>query len=245
MKGMYRVLLADDEPMILEHTKTLLDWKALGCAIVGEAHNGEEGLRLLRSLRPDIVITDVVMPGLTGLEMMDKASDLPDISYIFLSGYQEFDYVRHALRAGAVDYLLKPVEAADLKGALLRMMRRGQSVEEDYTARYGEIVAKVLCMIDEHYADPDFSLGSICENELFMNETYVGRLFQKRTGKKFTAWLTEKRIAEAKKMLTANQDAPVADIAERVGFSTAKYFIEIFKKSEGISPTQYRQQQTQ
>ena len=242
---MHRILLADDEPMILEHTKALLDWKALGCVIIGEAHNGEEGLRLIRSLHPDIVITDVVMPGLTGLEMMDKASDLHDIHYIFLSGYQEFDYVRHALRAGAVDYLLKPVEAADLKGALLRMMRLGLSVEEDYTARYGEIVAKVLCMIDEHFADPDFSLGGVCENELFMNETYVGRLFQKRTGKKFTAWLTEKRIAEAKKMLLANQDASVADIAERVGFSTAKYFIELFKKGEGVSPAQYRQQQMQ
>ncbi|MBQ9308691.1 MAG: response regulator [Clostridia bacterium] len=242
---MYRVLLVDDEPMILEHTKTLVDWKALGCTIIGEAHNGEEGLALLRSLHPDFVITDVVMPGLTGLQMMDSASDLSDISYIFLSGYQEFDFVRHALRAGAVDYLLKPVEAADLRNALLRMMRRGQSAEEDYTARYGEIVAKVIMLIDEHYADPDFSLGGICENELFMNETYVGRLFQKRTRKKFTAWITEKRISEAKRMLTGNQDAPVADIAERVGFSTPKYFIEIFKKSEGISPSQYRQQQLQ
>ena len=242
---MHRILLVDDEPMILEHTKKLLDWKALGCVIVGEAHNGEEGLRLIRTLRPDIVITDVVMPGLTGLDMMDRASGLSDISYIFLSGYQEFDYVRHALRAGAVDYLLKPVEAADLKGALFRMMRRGLSMEEDYTARYGEIVAKVLCMIDAHYAEPDCALGSICENELFMNETYVGRLFQKRTGKKFTAWLTEKRIAEAKKMLMANQDEPVADIAEKVGFSTSKYFIELFKKSEGVSPAQYRQRQTQ
>lgn len=237
---MYRVLLVDDEPMILEHTRNLLDWKSLGCTIVGEAHNGEEGLTLLRSLHPDIVITDVVMPGLTGLEMMDRASDLTDINYIFLSGYQEFDYVRHALRSGASDYLLKPVEAADLKGTLLKMMRRGASAEEDYTARYGEIVAKVLCMIDEHYSDPDFSLGSICENELFMNETYVGRLFQKRTGKKFTAWMTEKRVAEAKKLLMANQDASVIDIAERVGFSTSKYFVEIFKKTEGISPSQYR-----
>lgn len=242
---MHRILLVDDEPMILEHTKKLLDWKALGCVIVGEAHNGEEGLKLIQSLHPDIVITDVVMPGLTGLEMMDRAAGLKDINYIFLSGYQEFDYVRHALRAGAVDYLLKPVEAADLKGTLLRMMRRGLSVEEDYTARYGEIVAKVLCMIDERFADPDFSLGGVCENELFMNETYVGRLFQKRTGQKFTARLTEKRIAEAKKMLLGNQDASVADIGERVGFSTAKYFIEIFKKSEGVSPSQFRQQQMQ
>ena len=133
---MHRILLVDDEPMILEHTKQLLDWKALGCAIIGEAHNGEEGLRMIRALHPDIVITDVVMPGLTGLEMMDRAEDLNDISYLFLSGYQEFEYVRHPLRAGAVDYLLKPVEAEDLKGAILRMMRRGLSVEEDYTARY-------------------------------------------------------------------------------------------------------------
>ena len=231
--------------MILEHTRNLLNWKSLGCSIIGEAHNGEEGLRLIRSIHPDIVISDVVMPGLSGLEMMDSAEDLSDIRYIFLSGYQEFEFVRHALRAGAVDYLLKPIEASDLQTTLLRMMRRDLTVEEDYTARFGEIVAKVLCLIDERYGDPDFSLSWICDNELFMNETYVGRLFQKRTGTKFTTWLTEKRVSEAKQLLAANADIPVADVAERVGFVTSRYFVEIFKKHEGVSPAQYRHQHTE
>ena len=73
-----------------------------------------------------------------------------------------------------------------------------------------------------------------------MNETYVGRLFQKRTGMKFTAWVAQKRINEARRMLESGSDVPIGRIAEEIGFINSKYFIEVFRKHMGMSPGQYR-----
>lgn len=236
---MHRILLVDDEPLILEHTRGLLQWDALNCEVIGTAPDGMAGIEMIRSLKPDIVITDVVMPGMSGLEMIDAVREECACRFIVLSGYQEFEYVRHALRSGAVDYLLKPITAVDLHDAILRMTQ--QTPEQSDEERYGPVVAKVIRCVDEHYGDPEFSLGWICSNELFMNETYVGRLFQKKTGMKFTAWVTDKRLKEAKQLLESGQSIPIAEIAERVGFVTSKYFIEVFRRHTDMSPGQYRQ----
>lgn len=238
---MYKVLLVDDEPLILEHTHALLQWETLNCEIVGAVSDGLAGIESIRSLRPDIVITDVVMPGMSGLEMIDAVRDEYPCRFIILSGYQEFDYVRHALRSGVVDYLLKPVTSGDLRDAILRMLSGGQTSEQSDEERYGSVIAKVIRSVEEHYGDSEFSLSWVCSNELFMNETYVGRLFQKKTGMKFTAWVTQKRLGEARRMLESGTDVPIGEIAERVGFVTSKYFIEVFKKHTGMSPGQYRQ----
>ena len=119
---MHKVLLVDDEPLILEHTQGLLPWETLNCRVVGTAANGIEGIEAIRRLRPDVVIMDVVMPGANGLEVIDAVAEEADCKFIIVSGYQEFDYVRHALRAGVVDYLLKPLTATELREALSRLL---------------------------------------------------------------------------------------------------------------------------
>lgn len=239
---MHRVLLVDDEPLIRAHTRALLQWNTLDCEIVGEASDGLEGIQCISRLRPDVVITDVVMPGTGGLEMIDAVREQGNAScrFIVLSGYSEFDYARHALRSGVVDYLLKPVTAADLRDAIISILAEGQPAEKNYEKHYGAVIAKVIRCIDEHYADLDFSLGWVCANELFMNETYVGRLFQKRTGMKFTTWVTQKRLNEARRLLENGSDMPIGEIAGQIGFITSKYFIEVFRKHMGMSPGQYR-----
>ncbi|MBQ2834226.1 MAG: response regulator [Clostridia bacterium] len=236
---MHRILLVDDEPLILKHTKDLLEWEALGCEVIGTASDGMAGIECIRSMHPDIVITDVVMPGMSGLQMIDAVREECACRFIVLSGYQEFEYVRHALRSGVVDYLLKPVTAADLHDAIVRMT--SQTAEKSDEERYGSVVAKVIRCVDEHYGNAEFSLGWICSNELFMNETYVGRLFQRKTGMKFTAWVTDKRLKEARRLLESGQNIPVSEIAGRVGFVTSKYFIEVFRRHTDMSPGQYRQ----
>lgn len=239
---MYKVLLVDDEPVIRAHTRSLLQWNTLNCEIVGEASDGQEGIQCISRLQPDVVITDVVMPGTGGLEMIDAVRGQGNSScrFIILSGYSEFDYARHALRSGVVDYLLKPVTAAELRDAIISILAEGQPAEENYEKHYGTVIAKVIRCIDEHYADTNFSLSWVCANELFMNETYVGRLFQKRTGMKFTTWVTQKRFSEARRLLENECDRPIGEIAEQVGFITSKYFIEAFRKHMGMSPGQYR-----
>ena len=239
---MYRVLLVDDEPLTLAHTRSVVERGLAQCEIIGTATNGLEGIEAIRRLKPDVVITDVVMPGATGLELIDATLEESRCHFIVLSGYQEFEYVRHAMRSGAVDYLLKPITVQDLRHAFARLGGE-DTAEESYEQRYGSLVAQVIRAIDEHYAEPELSLGWICDNELFMNSTHVGRLFQKRTGQKFTTWLTEKRLCEARQLMDHDRDMSVAEAAERAGFSSAKYFTEVFRKNYGMSPGQYKQEE--
>ena len=237
---MFRVLLVDDEPLILEHTRRLLETEKQNYLIVGTADNGLDGIDLIRKLHPDVVIIDVMMPGASGLEVID-AVEGENCRFIIVSGYQEFEYVRHALRAGVVDYLLKPLSAADLSAALSRLLGEGQQDSPaDYTARYGSVIGSVVRSIEEHYMEPEFTLAWLCENELFMDETYISRLFRQKTDVRFNTWLNRRRLEEAENLLRFQRDLSVEAIAERTGFSSSKYFIENFKKQKGVSPLQYR-----
>ena len=105
---MYRVLLADDEPIILSGLQSMLNWERLDCTVCGAARNGRQALELVEARRPDIVICDINMPLLTGLELLETcAQRWPDIVFIMLTNHQDFHMAQQSLRGRAVDYLLK------------------------------------------------------------------------------------------------------------------------------------------
>jgi two-component system, response regulator YesN len=119
---MLKVILIDDESIILKGLYKLIDWHFLGYEIVGEATDGAEGLRLIEELKPDVVISDIAMPNLSGIDMLKQIYEKGiNVKTIFLSGYQEFSYAREAVRYGAVDYLLKPVSEKDLTKVMERV----------------------------------------------------------------------------------------------------------------------------
>ncbi|SDK01084.1 response regulator transcription factor [Sediminibacillus albus] len=116
---MYKVLLVDDERMILEGISSIVDWEKQGTILAGTARNGIEGLDFIRRNRPDIVVSDITMPGLDGMELIEKSShDYPAIKWILLSGYNEFEYAQKAMRFGVKHYLLKPCDEAAISEAL-------------------------------------------------------------------------------------------------------------------------------
>lgn len=238
---MKKLMIVDDEELMRQKLETLVDYSLLGLQLVAQARDGSEGERLILTHQPDVVITDVVMPGKNGLEMIASLQGKTQAKFIILSGYQDFDYVREALRLGAADYVLKPVQAPELKRTLERVLAVQPQEEEDDHRRYGEIVARVLSLVAEEFSDPKLSLKSLCANFLFMNETYVSRLFQKRTGQKFSSYLTACRIQAAQTLLTGQPELSIGEVAERVGFGgDAKYFIEVFRKSVGVTPGKFR-----
>ena len=118
---MIQAILADDEGIIVKGLKKLIDWERLGVEIVGEAGDGAEALELIQKKAPQLVVSDIAMPGLSGLEMLRQiGSQGMNTKVIFISGYQEFSYAQDAVRYGAVDYLLKPVEQEELERAVLK-----------------------------------------------------------------------------------------------------------------------------
>ncbi len=135
-----RVLIVDDEIRIREGIQKLLVKMRQGYVIVGEAENGEEGLRMLRELKPDIVITDIRMPKMDGLEMLTKAAQTGiGAKAIVLSAYSEFEYARQAMKLGVTEYLLKPISLSDFSQALENVERQVEKERQEKPAKIGTL----------------------------------------------------------------------------------------------------------
>ncbi|KMY50978.1 response regulator transcription factor [Peribacillus loiseleuriae] len=133
----YKVLIADDEPLIVKNLSYIIDWDLLGCEVVGTAQNGHEAIEFLEKERIDILLTDISMPGMTGIELLKrvhKMSNKPII--ILISGYDEFEYAREGLKYDALDYILKPIDYDELHECILRAIEKlSKQVIGDYERR--------------------------------------------------------------------------------------------------------------
>lgn len=122
---MIKVLIADDELRICELIFRLIDWESLGMSVIAVAHDGRETIKIIKNEMPDIVITDIRMPGYNGVDVIRIGKEYnSDIQFIIISGYSQFDYAQNAIHYGVSDYLLKPVKAEELTKALLRIKSR-------------------------------------------------------------------------------------------------------------------------
>ncbi|MET3940399.1 two-component system response regulator YesN [Paenibacillus sp. PvP094] len=121
----YRVLIADDEPIIREGIRDAIDWEALGMEVACEAEDGEEALEMAVQFGIDIILVDMNMPFLNGIDLIRRLQDeCPDCRCLIISGHDEFAYAQEAVRLGVEDYILKPVDAERLHAALVRLKQR-------------------------------------------------------------------------------------------------------------------------
>ena len=119
---MIKVIIADDEEKVCRLICKLIDWKSVNMEVIGIAHNGIEALELVKNLKPDLVITDIRMPGYDGLELISYIKEIdPNIDCIIISGYRHFEYAQNAIKYGVVDYLLKPIKKDELMNTLIKM----------------------------------------------------------------------------------------------------------------------------
>ncbi|MDD6199826.1 MAG: response regulator [Firmicutes bacterium] len=235
-----RVLLVDDEIMIREGFKRLFDWEAHDCEVVGEAADGMEALAKIDTLRPDIAIMDINIPIMNGLKVIQLARiKHPDTAFVIVSGYDDFSYCREALRLQITDYILKPVNYEEfgtcidnLKIALFQ--RRIPARENQQEERTIEGITRYL---QEHLAE-EISLSVLAE-EFHLSGQYISQLFKSEIGVNFLAYLTNIRMENAKKLLLSTS-LSVADISERSGYGDYRVFTKVFKKAEGVTPSQYR-----
>ncbi|RXZ79199.1 response regulator [Paenibacillaceae bacterium] len=110
-----RMMIVDDEPIICEGLQLTIDWQSMGAEVVGVAYDGEQALQMAQQLKPDILLTDIRMDGMDGLELAKQLRDNhPNVRVVMISGYEDFEYARRAVRLGVTDYLLKPVDIEEL-----------------------------------------------------------------------------------------------------------------------------------
>mgnify|MGYP000157044217 FL=1 len=147
---MLKVLLVDDEPFILQGLKVLIDWNAEGYEVVGAVRTGQEAIDYLKENPVDLVMTDIKMPVMSGIELLEEVrrDQISDAYFIILSGYNDFAYAQQAVRYHCIDYILKPVEKEQLIAVLQKVaamsekkeIRRKdrQEMEAAYLARMSE-----------------------------------------------------------------------------------------------------------
>lgn len=251
---MKTILIVDDEPRTREGVrKTLEAWSSGRCNIV-TATSGVEALEWLQKQVAHLVVTDIRMPEIGGLELIERLHELehPPV-IIVISGYSEFDYARKALQYGVVDYLLKPLDKRKLVTAVESALERREKIDRiermeklvdpklleaaQQDKGYSVQVQEALKYVDQHLQEP-VSLKEVAE-VLHLNSSYFSVLFKEQTGLTFSEYLTRRRVQRAKELL-AGTPLPISEIAEKVGYQTAKYFVKVFRDLEEVSPSQYR-----
>lgn len=235
-----KVLLVDDEIMIREGFKRLFDWEAHDCEVVGEAADGMEALAQIDSLRPDIVIMDINIPIMSGLKVIQLSRiKHPSTAYVIVSGYDDFSYCQQALRMKITDYILKPVNYEEFGNCIdnLKIALFERKIAEEPEKQEERVITQITRYLQEHLAE-DVSLSVLAE-EFHLNAQYISQLFKNEIGVGFLAYLTSIRMEKAKKLLVSTS-LSVAEVAEQSGYGDYRVFTKVFKKTEGITPSQYR-----
>lgn len=253
---MYRVFLADDEMWSLVALKNVIDWAEQGFEICGEAEDGEQALKRILSLEPDLVVSDIRMPGLDGLKLLESLQEKKLRTQVLLvSGYTDFKYAQQALLYGCIGYLVKPVNEEELLLYLHKVKllfadsqenkdTETDSVPENEQGGQAYVSDKILVQeiveyIREHYAE-GLTL-QVLAVQFGMSESYISSMIKKKTGRNFGEYLTEARIRNAQKLLRSTNDS-IEEIALQVGYPDYYYFSKVYKKATGISPAAYRRQ---
>ncbi len=122
---LYKVILVDDEEEVREAIRKRINWEEIGFVVAGTAENGEEALELAETCEPDVVMTDIQMPFMDGLTLLRNLKEkIPDLRSVIFSGYDDFEYAKEAIRLEAEEYILKPVDADELRQIFIRIRQR-------------------------------------------------------------------------------------------------------------------------
>lgn len=250
---MYHVFLADDEPWALMVLKNIIPWTEYGFVVSGEAEDGEQALDRIGRMKPDLVISDIRMPGMDGLKLLRTIREKNwEMEVLLVSGYSDFEYAREALRLGCHGYLVKPVEEKELIEYLEKIKKvldekknradgatAGETVKNDGYQSEKLQAQNMVKYIQDHFAE-GLTLQDLA-GEFRMSESYISSLIKKKTGKGFGEHLVEIRIQKAQEYLRTTNDS-IEEIAAKVGYPDYYYFTKVYKKATGISPAAYRRQ---
>lgn len=249
---LYRVILVDDEPRIVEGLRKVIRWEDFGCEIVGVADNGVSGTELIRKEKPDILFLDVCMPGMDGLTMLaGLRSEFPRMQVTILTGYRDFVYAQKAINLGVSRFLLKPSKMNEILEAIQVMTDKlallspeaaddgepGEKKEEQENPAGNFIVNSAVEYIRSHYAEK-LTMQIVAEN-CYVSQWHLSKLLSKHVGKSFYDILNEIRIGEAKRLLK-DSSLRIGSIGEKVGYTDNAHFARTFRKITGKSAAEYR-----
>jgi two-component system, response regulator YesN len=253
---MLNLLVVDDEPLILAGLSAIIRNANTPFQQVETANDGIEALDKLKSFQPHLIITDIHMPEMSGLEFIKLAKENNLCHrFIILTGYDEFDYARQAIRFHVLDYLLKPVDKEELVSILEEAARAIEmEIEEPITEaedesrafaglldndKYSDQMIKVLNYIHKHYGQ-DLSLEQAAMH-IGLSPSYLSAMFKKESGINFVPYLHSCRVAKAQQLMNEQPKLPLDKVASLVGYENPRHFFKVFKKYSGLTPGKYRE----
>lgn len=234
------ILIVDDEKMEIEIIQKLIDRDRIICSNIYTAQSVKEAKKIIRKYPVSIMICDIEMPEENGHDLVRWIRDNKiETEVIYLTGHAEFSYATTALRLGAVDYLLKPVEKEALMDALEKAAMKIPEIqqEKEKTLSTEQIVDRVKDYIHNNF-EKDISRVEIAE-QFFIHPDYLSHIFREWTGVTFQDYVIQVRIENAKKLL-AYTDFSISNIATNSGYSNTAYFAKHFKRETGLTPKEYR-----
>lgn len=241
--------------IVVEDEAPIRDWIAYTISnisnefnILASASNGKEAYELALNLKPKVIISDIKMPIMGGIELTKKIKEVfPDIYVILLTNYAEFSYAKEAISCGVYEYLVKSdIRPKELKEILDKVNESVKELEKNKISRlqkestlseskdgYSKTIKKSIDYIHKNYKQ-HISLQDI-SNYVFLSHEYFSRLFKEEVGENFSSYLTNYRMKKAESLIK-NTDMKISQIAIEVGYTNASYFSRSYKKFKGISP---------
>lgn len=251
---MLQVYIADDAVLTRKALVMTVPWEQWGCVVVGSAEDGEKAFQEIKEIHPDLVVTDIRMVRVSGLEMIRRCREEGiDAQFIIISGYNEFEYAKEALKMEVVDYILKPIDDDELRNAVLKAgnriasLRSGRAAKQDRAKRglapeYDEnklnaYTRQALEYVRMNYGK-DLSIRVVA-GALSISESYLAKLFKVEVKLTFLEYLTRVRMRQAMELMK-DKNMPIYEIAERVGYKDYRYFSATFKRLAGVGPKEYQ-----
>lgn len=253
-----KLLIADDEALIRQGLLSL-DWKSIGMDEVYSVSNGDEAWNLINTEQIDIVIFDIRMPGLSGIELSELIKENSmDLAIVLLTGFSEFEYARRAIKSGVYEYLLKPVSPRELLETMenvkirleqnryqKKLVREYEAIEgtfdtvEQVRNQFSKTSQSVLAILTDMASEfaSSVSLGELSERYHFTS-SYISKKIKKETGYSFLEILNAIRLMNAAQFLL--EGGKVNEASEKAGFNDQRYFSQVFRRTFGCSPSEYR-----
>lgn len=237
---MHNLLIVEDENIERRALRYIIENKINNVNICGEAKSGLEAIKMAKSNAPDIILMDVEMPELNGLDAQKEIIKfLPNVQTIILSSYDDFAFTQSAIRIKVIDYLLKPIRPNDLIESINRSITSINMQNHRVTSDNHDdtLIKDAMKYIDENY-NTYINLQSIAAH-VHLNPQYFSRYFKSKIGINFINYLSSFRVIKAKDLLL-NTDKNITEISQNVGYVDSSYFSKVFFKSVGIAPNQFR-----
>jgi len=242
-----KAYIADDEVWVVLGLRKQLENIDLPIQVVGTANNGLTAKEEIGSLQPEVVFTDIRMPGENGLELLSDIHEVnPGCKVVIISGYEDFSYAKEAIRHHAYEYLVKPIRKEELHRVLHSIQEElypdvsEASLQEEKKAIWQAHATNVDRVVEEvrlHFRE-NITL-SMFADKYGMSSANLSAQLKEKLSMTFSDYITSLRLQYAKDLLR-DEKLSVQEVAEASGYSDYFYFTKVFKKVEGISPSKYR-----